>query len=141
MMKKAGKGNPSILWTYKRDLAFHSSDKRKRSRLNRKDKMNDVSESYELFLSQTNIRYCYYKDTHKVLGNTFGMLIIQDFETLTPNLLARTVETVEGGGIICLLINTMSSLKALYTMTMDIHARSTVPWVLLRLGHPRTSTF
>lgn len=47
----------------------------------------------------------------------------QDFETLTPNLLARTVETVEGGGVIVLLINSLSSLKALYTMTMDVHAR------------------
>jgi N-acetyltransferase 10 len=42
---------------------------------------------------------------------------------LTPNLLARTVETVEGGGIIVLLLKSMSSLKQLYTMTMDVHSR------------------
>lgn len=29
----------------------------------------------------------------------------QDFEALTPNLLARTVETVEGGGIVVLLLS------------------------------------
>lgn len=49
--------------------------------------------------------------------------VLQDFEALTPNLLARTIETVEGGGIIILLLKTMTSLKQLYTMTMDVHAR------------------
>lgn len=44
--------------------------------------------------------------------------ITQDFEALTPNLLARTIETVEGGGIVVLLLRTMNSLKQLYTMTM-----------------------
>ena len=43
---------------------------------------------------------------------------MQDFEALTPNLLARTVETVEGGGIVCLLLRTMNSLKQLYTLNM-----------------------
>lgn len=42
----------------------------------------------------------------------------QDFEALTPNLLARTVETVEGGGMIVLLLSSLSSLSKLYTMTM-----------------------
>ena len=60
----------------------------------------------------------YYKDSHKILGNTYGMCVLQDFEALTPNLLARTIETVEGGGLIVLLLKTMSSLKQLYTMTM-----------------------
>lgn len=43
---------------------------------------------------------------------------MQDFEAVTPNLLARTVETVEGGGIVVILLRTMNSLKQLYTMTM-----------------------
>lgn len=43
---------------------------------------------------------------------------LKDFEALTPNLLARTVETVEGGGLVILLLRTMTSLKQLYTMTM-----------------------
>ena len=42
------------------------------------------------------------------------MLVLQDFEALTPNLLARTVETVEGGGIVIILIKTgIASLKLL----------------------------
>lgn len=47
----------------------------------------------------------------------------QDFEALTPNLLARTIETIEGGGIIVLLLSNMSSLTQLYNLTMDVHAR------------------
>lgn len=43
---------------------------------------------------------------------------IQDFEALTPNLLARTIETVEGGGLIVLLLRSLSSLTSLYTMVM-----------------------
>jgi N-acetyltransferase 10 len=51
------------------------------------------------------------------------MCVIQDFETITPNLLARTIETVEGGGIVVLLLKTMTSLRQLYTMTMESHDR------------------
>ena len=45
-----------------------------------------------------------------MLGNTYGMLVLQDFEALTPNLLARTVETVEGGGVVVLLLSSLDSL-------------------------------
>ena len=51
------------------------------------------------------------------------MLILQDFEALTPNVLCRTIETVEGGGLIIFMLKTMSSLKQLYTLTMDVHQR------------------
>lgn len=42
---------------------------------------------------------------------------------MTPNLLARTVETVEGGGLVVLLLSNLKSLTQLYTLTMDSHAR------------------
>jgi len=32
---------------------------------------------------------------------------------MTPNLLARTVETVEGGGLVVILLRTVTSLKQL----------------------------
>lgn len=78
---------------------------------------------FELFMSSTTIRWTFYKDTHKVLGNTFGMCVLQDFEAVTPNILARTIETVEGGGLVILLLRTMQSLKQLYTMAMDAHTK------------------
>lgn len=37
------------------------------------------------------------QDSARVLGRTFGMCVLQDFEALTPNVLARAVETVAGG--------------------------------------------
>ena len=46
------------------------------------------------------------------------MCVLQDFEAVTPNLLARTIETVEGGGLVILLLKTMTSLRQLYTMAM-----------------------
>lgn len=42
----------------------------------------------------------------------------QDFQALTPNLIATTIETVQGGGFIILLIRSLSSLTSLYTMVM-----------------------
>ncbi len=51
------------------------------------------------------------------------MCCCQDFEALTPNLLARTIETVEGGGLVVLLLSSLSSLTQLYTLTMDVHSR------------------
>jgi len=47
----------------------------------------------------------------------------QDFEALTPNLLARTIETVEGGGIVVMLLSTLRSLRELFSLTMDVHSR------------------
>jgi tRNA(Met) C34 N-acetyltransferase TmcA len=52
---------------------------------------------------------------------------LQDFEALTPNLLARTMETVEGGGIVVMLLSNLSSLRDLYTLTMDMHSRLRTP--------------
>ena len=73
---------------------------------------------FEIFITVTDIRYTYYKESHKILGQTYGMCVLQDFEAITPNLLARTIETVEGGGLVVILLKTMSSLRQLYTMTM-----------------------
>ncbi len=61
----------------------------------------------------------------------------QDFEALTPNLLARTMETVEGGGIVVLLLSSMSSLTQLYNLTMDVHARFRTESHQEVVGEPR----
>ncbi|OXB63228.1 hypothetical protein ASZ78_006517 [Callipepla squamata] len=127
LSKAAVKARPSVLWCYKKELGFSSHRKKRMRQLQKKIKSGTLSikddDPFELFIAATNIRYCYYNETHKILGNTFGMCVLQDFEALTPNLLARTVETVEGGGIVVILLRTMNSLKQLYTMTMDVHSR------------------
>ncbi|KAF5377751.1 hypothetical protein D9757_008061 [Collybiopsis confluens] len=118
---------PSVLWCYKKDLGFTTHRKKREAKIKRDVKRgirepND-QDPFEIFVTVTDIRYTYYKESHKILGHTYGMLVLQDFEALTPNLLARTVETVEGGGLVVLLLKTMTSLRQLYTMSMDVHAR------------------
>nr|GAT55769.1 predicted protein [Mycena chlorophos] len=118
---------PSVLWCYKKDLGFTSHRKNMENRIKRDVKRGirepNEKNPFEIFVTVTDIRYTYYKESEKILGHTYGMCILQDFEAVTPNLLARTIETVEGGGLIVLLLKTMTSLKQLYTMTMDVHAR------------------
>lgn len=128
MMSADLKMNKSVLWAYKKKLLGFTSHRKKREAKIKKEIKRGTREAndqdpFENFISNQNIRYVYYKETEKILGNTFGMCILQDFEALTPNLLARTVETVEGGGIVVILLKSMSSLKQLYTMTMDVHSR------------------
>ncbi|KAH8977238.1 DUF699-domain-containing protein [Lactarius akahatsu] len=118
---------PSVLWCYKKELGFTSHRKKREAKIKRDVKRGireaNEHDPFEIFITVTDIRYTYYKESEKILGNTFGMLVLQDFEAITPNLLARTIETVEGGGLVVLLLKTMTSLKQLYTMTMDSHAR------------------
>ena len=115
-----------VLWCYKKELGFSSHKKKRMKKLKRDQQRglaNEQQDAFELFVSQTDITWCYYKDSHRALGQTFSMLILQDFEALTPNILARTIETVKGGGLIIFLLRTVQSLKQLYTMSMDVHAR------------------
>lgn len=81
LCKASVKARPSVLWCYKKDLGFSSHRKKRMKQLKKKMRSGgmDVDEDnpFELFVSSTNIRYCYYSDTHKILGNTFGMCVLQ----------------------------------------------------------------
>ena len=127
LAKAAVKTRPSVLWCYKKELGFTSHRKKRIRQIKKMVQRGlldpDKDDPFELFISATEINYCYYKDTARVLGNTFGMLVLQDFEAVTPNVLARTIETVEGGGLVVLLLKSMASLRQLYAMSMDAHAR------------------
>lgn len=128
MLSKAVlKSRPTVLWCYKQKLEL-SSHKKKRAKQVKKYMQRglldpEIVDAFSLFVESTNITYCLYKDSERVLGNTFGMCILQDFEALTPNILARTIETVEGGGLVILLLHSLPSLTSLYTMVMDVHER------------------
>ncbi|KAK0725392.1 GNAT acetyltransferase 2-domain-containing protein [Lasiosphaeris hirsuta] len=120
--------NKSVLWAYKSKLLGFTSHRKKRENKIKKEIKRGTREAnsedpFELFISLNDIRYTYYKETDKILGNTYGMCILQDFEAVTPNILARTIETVEGGGLVILLLKGMNSLKQLYTLSMDVHSR------------------
>lgn len=128
LTKTSVRSRPKVLWCYKKELGF-STHRQKRMKKIKKDKAKGLTkddtsvDNFELFISSTDINWCYYKDSHRVLGSTVGMLVLQDFEALTPNLMARTIETVEGGGLVIFLMRSVKSLKQLYTMSMDVHSR------------------
>ncbi|KAM7204296.1 nucleolar ATPase [Naviculisporaceae sp. PSN 640] len=120
--------NKSVLWAYKSKLLGFTSHRKKRENkikkeIKRGQREPNSEDPFELFISLHDIRYVYYKETEKILGNTYGMCILQDFEAISPNILARTIETVEGGGMVVLLLKGMNSLKQLYTLSMDVHSR------------------
>ncbi|KAJ7951699.1 RNA cytidine acetyltransferase [Quillaja saponaria] len=128
MLSKAQiKSRPTVLWCYKDKLEL-SSHKKKRAKQIKKLMQRGLLDPekvdpFSLFVESGGLTYCLYKDSERILGNTFGMCILQDFEALTPNLLARTIETVEGGGLVVLLLRSLSSLTSLCTMVMDVHER------------------
>ncbi|EAA09908.4 AGAP010491-PA [Anopheles gambiae str. PEST] len=124
LTKASVKARPTVLWCYKNKDEAISNHGKKRAKKIQSGKI-DINESdlFDAFRVATTIHGRYYKDTHTILGKTYGVCVLQDFEALTPNLMARTVETVEGGGLIILLLKTISSLKQLYTMSMDVHKR------------------
>jgi len=119
------KDNP--LWCYKNKQGFSSHRDRKKKktqqRINRGTLNIEDADPFEIFIAATNVRYCKYHETHKVLGQTYSMLILQDFEGITPNLMAKTMETVEGSGIIIFLLRSMDSLRQIHSMAMDCHSR------------------
>ncbi|XP_065371708.1 RNA cytidine acetyltransferase [Calliphora vicina] len=124
LTKSTVKARPSVLWCYKnKDEAISNHGKKRAKKIAAgKIDINDA-DLFDTFRVSTTIHGRYYSETHAILGRTYGVCVLQDFEALTPNLLARTVETVEGGGLIVLLLKTLSSLKQLFTMSMDVHKR------------------
>ncbi|XP_039014425.1 RNA cytidine acetyltransferase 1-like [Hibiscus syriacus] len=127
LSKAVVKSRPTVLWCY-RDKLELSSHKKKRAKQIKKLMQRGLLDPekvdpFSLFVETGGLTYCLYKDSERILGNTFGMCILQDFEALTPNLLARTIETVQGGGLIVLLLRSLSSLTSLCTMVMDVHER------------------
>ena len=118
---------PNVLWCFKKKLSFSQREEKNLKKLedNQNKGLVDREElkAFELFFNNTDIRKCKYEETQGILGNTFGMLILQDFEAITPNVLCRTIETVQGGGLVFFLFNKMSNLEQLHEMVMDVHSK------------------
>jgi N-acetyltransferase 10 len=116
------RARPNVLWCFSKKEK-ELENRKLQKKVNRAKLDLSKEDPFELFVASTNIRHCYYRQTDKILGQTFGMCVLQDFESLTPNILARTIETVEGGGVVVVLLKTVDSLKQLFAMSMDVHAR------------------
>jgi len=89
MLSKATvKARPSVLWCYKKDLYLSSHRKK---RVNQVKKLvarglldPEKEDPFSLFVASTSIRYCYYSETHTVLGQTFGMAVLQVWRLRRP---------------------------------------------------------
>lgn len=59
--------------------ASHKSKRQKQIKKLVKKGLMDSSQQdpFTMFVASTKIRYCYYYETHKILGNTFGMCVLQ----------------------------------------------------------------
>lgn len=124
LVKSTVKARPTVLWCYKNKDEAISNHGRKRAKKIAAGKLEVSEESlFDAFRVATTIHGRYYSESHTMLGQTYGMCVLQDFEALTPNLMARTVETVEGGGLIVFLLKSMDSLRQLHSITMDVHSR------------------
>ena len=73
------KQNKSVLWAYKNKLLGFTSHRKKRETKIKKEVKRGIREvnsedPFELFMSLHDIRYVYYKETDKILGNTYSMV-------------------------------------------------------------------
>ncbi|CAK8534586.1 unnamed protein product [Lathyrus sativus] len=91
MLSKAQiKSRPTVLWCYKHKLEL-SSHVRKRQKQIKKMRHQGLwdpekADAFSLFVESGNITYCLYKDSEKVLNNTFGMCILQVSYTSTNSI-------------------------------------------------------
>ncbi|XP_063708521.1 RNA cytidine acetyltransferase [Culicoides brevitarsis] len=122
LSKSVVKQRPTVLWCYKnKDDTISSHGKKRIKKIQSGKVALNEADFFDAFRVSTTIHGRYYKDSHTILGKTYGVCVLQDFEAITPNILARTIETVEGGGLVILLLKTVSSLTSLFSINMDIH--------------------
>ncbi|ELQ73971.1 putative P-loop ATPase fused to an acetyltransferase [Trachipleistophora hominis] len=87
---------PSVLWCY---------CKKSKSREEKKKKMKKEKKSAKCCINDDDIKKVSYQEVDIVMGNTYEMLVLENFEKISPNTLAKTVETVKGGGVIVVLMD------------------------------------
>lgn len=66
------KAQPSVLWCYKKELEFSSNKQKRIKQVKKMESKGNLDKEeinqIELFMSSKDIKYCYYKDSHRVLG-------------------------------------------------------------------------
>jgi N-acetyltransferase 10 len=74
LTKQNIRAKPAVLWCYKKELGFSSHQKKCMKEVKNMQTKglydSDVDDPFQLFISSTDIKYTFYKDSHKVLGNT-----------------------------------------------------------------------
>lgn len=57
----------------------------------------EQEDPFSLFVASTNIRYCFYSETHKILGNTYGMCVLQVREISEQTVITYTLPKITLG--------------------------------------------
>lgn len=106
----------SILWCYEENIALSGYRQKQLTKLkhNRKlgiqKEITDEDTPQNLMLRHATIKFMYYKDTARALGQTYDILVLQEAAKVTPNILCHTIETIQGGGFI-ILVDSNGALK------------------------------
>lgn len=88
----------TIVWCYRNSET--EGDKN-----SKKIKLREGDSAMAKWIKVHNPEYISYKESTRILGRTCDMLILEDFEALSPNMIASSVEAVRGGGLIVLLFD------------------------------------
>jgi tRNA(Met) cytidine acetyltransferase len=72
-------------------------------------------EKLEEKLKDFNITKIKYKDSRKILGKTFNIIILDMYKSLTPDHLGRIIETLSGSGIAFFLIKDFENFENITT--------------------------
>ncbi|KAG9396216.1 Helicase [Carpediemonas membranifera] len=110
------RGAREILWCYldSNPISRFSVQLRrniKKKRFRAEQSADDASLS--TFLAQNHIEFMKYSDMKRTEGKTYEMLVLSSFDSISPDTLARAVETVTGGGIIFIALDKMTALRQL----------------------------
>ncbi|KAF9761372.1 RNA cytidine acetyltransferase [Nosema granulosis] len=114
LAKNSCKSVDSIIWCYKDSTVVSDAEEAKC------DKDCEDPDKVKDFYRSKDIQFINYSQTEKILGQTVDMLILQDFESLTPNLIALSIETCRGGGVIVLLLDKSSSIDSIINTKSDL---------------------
>lgn len=103
----------NVIWFYKNAETYMDREAKK-------IKMSEEDDDFFKWVKSQDPEYISYKENTKILGKTCDMLILQDFEALTPNMIACSMETVRGGGAIVLLLDREKSINEIINKRSDL---------------------
>ncbi|AFN83833.1 putative P-loop ATPase/acetyltransferase fusion [Encephalitozoon romaleae SJ-2008] len=113
----------TVIWCHKNDVTRKAGRKSYGKRQKNEVEKEESEDDLALFIRGNEIEFIEYKESERILGRTVDMLILQDFEALSPNLIATSMETVRGGGAIILLLDSTHSIETLVSRKSDIHEK------------------
>lgn len=106
-----------IIWCYKNSETAVDS-------ISKKQKPNDADDAVQKWLKIHTPDHILYKESHRILGRTCDMLVLQDFEMLMPNTLVTAMESVRGGGLILFLLDQAKTLAQIIETRNELHAQN-----------------